>query len=189
MPEVGLSPNLNYLNPAIYGAGQAAVAREAAAKAKESAESAGKRTVFSRLLKQSAEPISALAASEAEDADLGAIEVTTESIAAFMEDVESAGDALAERPVEDNILRYKKSVRRFMRFVEINAFEARNEALPQRPFARFKAGGKPNIKTILSVVDQKLERLAADIMSGHAKKMHLLESLEEIKGLLVDLSQ
>jgi uncharacterized protein YaaR (DUF327 family) len=37
------------------------------------------------------------------------------------------------------------------------------------------------------IIDQKLDLLAADIMTGQVKQINLLKSIEEINGLLVDL--
>jgi uncharacterized protein YaaR (DUF327 family) len=40
---------------------------------------------------------------------------------------------------------------------------------------------------LIQVVDQKLEQLAAGILTGQASQLELLARVDEIAGLLVDL--
>jgi uncharacterized protein YaaR (DUF327 family) len=44
-----------------------------------------------------------------------------------------------------------------------------------------------NRYSTVSVIDRKLDSLAADIMTGQVKQLNLLKNIEEINGLLVDL--
>ncbi|MDR1899093.1 MAG: DUF327 family protein, partial [Treponema sp.] len=46
--------------------------------------------------------------------------VSEETVNMLMEDVRGAGDALRDRPFPDEIVRYKKAVREFMRYVVEN---------------------------------------------------------------------
>jgi uncharacterized protein YaaR (DUF327 family) len=110
--------------------------------------------------------------------------------------VHSAADALAKHQGADTIVSYKKSVRRFINYVARNGFTLEHQdgiANFQKP--GFKKNGDParrmdhHVYSSLVVIDQKLERLAADILSAQMAQLTLLARIEEINGLLVDLLQ
>jgi uncharacterized protein YaaR (DUF327 family) len=113
-----------------------------------------------------------------------------------MEDVRGAGDALRDRPFPDEIVRYKKAVREFMRYVVENGFRVHEETgIPPflKPGFRGRRGSpeaqEPNRYRIVQVVDRKLEEMAAMILASQAPQLKLAARLEEINGLLVDLLQ
>jgi len=104
--------------------------------------------------------------------------------AALLDEVHESGDALSKRPFPEEIKRYKASVRRFMRFVVDNALGVETRRGRRGSILR---GTEDKIHTTLTIVDAKLERLAADLLSGQADRLALLARIDEINGLLVDL--
>jgi uncharacterized protein YaaR (DUF327 family) len=97
----------------------------------------------------------------------------------LLDDVHSFGDALKNRPFPDEIQQYKRAVKRFMQFVVHNTFDIKSEQI--------KIRGKEKVYTSVTVIDQKLESLAAKVMAGQGEKLGILARINEINGLLVDL--
>jgi len=48
--------------------------------------------------------------------------------------------------------------------------------------------GKTKIHVQVQIIDKKLEELAAVILSGQANQLERVSKIDEIKGLLVDLT-
>ena len=100
-----------------------------------------------------------------------------DAVGLLLEDVRAAGSALKEHPVPNEIIRYKKSVRAFMQYVVEHSFDVETAS------SRIKQ--KKWVQVV--VVDQKLERLAGEILSGQLSQLTLLSRIEEINGILVDI--
>jgi uncharacterized protein YaaR (DUF327 family) len=122
------------------------------------------------------------------------IPASDEVITKLLDEVHSAGNILAGKPFPDEIKRYKTAVRGFMSYILENGFSAEGEmGIPHGQKPGFKGlRGSPEsrertLHTQIKVVDEKLERLAADILSGQLKQLDLLDRVEEINGLLIDM--
>lgn len=105
-----------------------------------------------------------------------------DSLRVLLDSVHSAGDALKARPFPAEIQNYKQAVRDFLHFVVQNGYTTEKRTsgfniLKRKTF------------TLVQVIDRKLERLAADILTGQAAQLHILARVDEINGLLVDLTQ
>ncbi|MDR2535071.1 MAG: YaaR family protein [Treponema sp.] len=132
-----------------------------------------RKTRFSGLL----ERISQNAVSEAEA--LEALPYSEETVKALLDEVHSAGDDLKNRPLPEEIKRYKKAVKQFLHYVVKYGYDIKRETYRFRQQARSK--------TIVQVLDSKLEQLAAGILSGQTSQLEILRRLGEITGMLVDL--
>jgi uncharacterized protein YaaR (DUF327 family) len=99
-----------------------------------------------------------------------------------MDAVHSAGSDLKERPFPEEILRYKRAVRNFVHYVLENGFKAEKIHTPYRDHRKLKP------YTQIQVIDQKLETLAAAILSGQATQLERVSKIDEIAGLLVDFT-
>lgn len=99
---------------------------------------------------------------------------------ALLDDVHSAGDALKERTLPENIIAYKNAVRSFVQYVVDRAFTVTESTSGGNILKRKKF-------TQVQIIDQKLEQLAAGILSNQRAQLDLLGRIEEINGLLVDL--
>lgn len=98
----------------------------------------------------------------------------------LLDEVHTAGDLLKEKPLPDNIIAYKDAVRSFIKHVVDRAFTVTEQISGGNILKRKKF-------TQVQVIDQKLEQLAAGILSNQRSQLDLLERIEEINGLLVDL--
>jgi uncharacterized protein YaaR (DUF327 family) len=122
------------------------------------------------------------------------ISPSEEAVQELLDAVRSAGDDLKQRPLPDEILRYKKAVRNFLHYVVQNGYAVEEQTgIPnaQKPGYQGSlwepAAKKAKDFRVVQVVDRKLEQLAAGILEGQVSQLELLAKLEEITGLLVDL--
>jgi uncharacterized protein YaaR (DUF327 family) len=139
-----------------------------------------RRTLFSEMVDKSIAgelgPIRELAPSE-------------EALTELMDAVHSAGSDLLDRPFPDEILKYKKAVRNFVHYILENGYELQKlQGVKKKAVIRGEAEWKTMVYHQIRVVDQKLEDLAAAILSGQADKLERVSRLDELRGLLVDLT-
>jgi uncharacterized protein YaaR (DUF327 family) len=109
--------------------------------------------------------------------------VSEETVNLLMDEVRSAGDALKDRPLPDEILHYKQAVRNFIHYVVENSYAINTSTT----MLRKKKNLKPNVT--IQVIDKKLEDMAAMLLTSQMSQLKLAAGLEEINGLLVDLLQ
>jgi len=97
----------------------------------------------------------------------------------LMDQVHEAGDRLKENPRVDLVQSYKLAVRDFIHYIVEHSYalerrESRRK-LDQRIYFRIK------------VIDDSLEKLAAEILKNQRDKLEILRRVDEINGMLVDL--
>jgi len=177
--KVDADPAL-FLNPAAY----------AGVRDEKKTRAAGRmdRTEFSRLFEEirkgAGDGIGPLA-------NLPACE---EALDFLMDEVRSAGDSLRKRPLPDELLGYKRSVRNFIDYVVKNGFElTRDAGIPRFLKSGFKGqrstpeATRQTGYTKIQVIDQRLEELASMLLYSQREQIEIAARLEEITGLLVDL--
>ncbi|MDC7225266.1 MAG: YaaR family protein [Spirochaetales bacterium] len=104
----------------------------------------------------------------------------------LLDDVHQQGEKLVNNPSVGSVEAYKKSVRNFIHYVLKQAVKVEN--IEGAKFNRFKPSNKQKRYTLISVIDDKLDKLAAGILMNQGKQLDLLAKVEEINGLLVDLT-
>ena len=154
---------------------------------------AGPRTETRKTRKQSSSDIRQKGFSQVleyslfETRDLGPLQSTDpseEAVQELLDEVRSTADMLKRRPLPDEILEYKKAVRNFLHYVVENCFEIRTSyAVKKKAFV-----DKPRMYQQVNVVDRKLEELASGILLKQINDLGLNEKLDEITGMLVDLT-
>ncbi|GHV83141.1 hypothetical protein AGMMS50212_04810 [Spirochaetia bacterium] len=122
-----------------------------------------------------------------------------ETVNNLLDDVHNAGDNLKKRPFPDEIKKYRESIKKFINYVVENGYTVVNdEGIINSQKPKFKKsaarndpleGKKRNVFTTVKVIDQKLDKLAADIMMNQNMQIELLARINEINGLLVDMFQ
>ena len=95
--------------------------------------------------------------------------------------VHSRGDKLKKNATLDTIAEYKEAVRQFLQIVVSSGFEAQEDA----PLRRRSGEEQRHIQ--IRVINEKLERLAAQVMNSQKNELEILRRVDEIYGLLVDL--
>jgi uncharacterized protein YaaR (DUF327 family) len=99
---------------------------------------------------------------------------------ALLDDVHSSGDRLKGSQLPDNIVAYKNAVRSFMKYIVASSYTVIERTSGGNILKRKKF-------TQVQIIDEKLEQLAAGILSNQKDQLGLLGKIEEINGLLVDL--
>jgi uncharacterized protein YaaR (DUF327 family) len=121
---------------------------------------------------------------------LTALAPSEEALTELMDAVHSTGSDLADRPFSDEILKYKKAVRNFINYVVENSYEVYKDHGIKKKVVIHGEANWDNRKLYhqVRVIDQKLEELAVAILSGQAKQLQRIAKIDEITGLLVDLT-
>ncbi|TFG85238.1 MAG: DUF327 family protein [Spirochaetales bacterium] len=138
----------------------------------EKKKETAKAGFFSSLLKQ-AERADSTPAAEGEP-------FVEAEVAELLDAVHSSGDDLKHDANMENIKAYKRAVRNFIHYVVERAYVVEERVSGRNVLKRKKF-------TSIAVIDEKLERLAADVLSSQKDRLDILRRLDEIHGLLVDL--
>lgn len=98
----------------------------------------------------------------------------------LLDSVYSAGDSLKRDQGPEQVKAYKAAVRNFVHYVVERAYDVSTQESGRSILKRKKF-------TVVVVIDEKLERLAAEVLSAQRDKLDILRRIDEIHGLLVDL--
>jgi uncharacterized protein YaaR (DUF327 family) len=130
------------------------------------------RRDFSRLVESAGE--------EAEvSEDLGDAE-RRRSIEELLDAVFAAGDQLKKNGTLESIKAYRQRVRAFVKFAVANSFAVEETTSGANILKRKRF-------TLVKVIDEKLEALAASVLAAQRDQLAILAQIEEINGLLVNL--
>lgn len=101
-------------------------------------------------------------------------------VSELMDGVHTAGDDLRRDQNAENVKAYKKAVRDFIHYVVERAYAVEERNSGRNILKRKKF-------TTIAVIDERLERLAAEVLSAQRDRLDILRRMDEIHGLLVDL--
>jgi uncharacterized protein len=104
------------------------------------------------------------------------------SLEDLVDEVHSQGEKLKEKPSYEHIRDYKGAVKNFLAYVIRHTLEVET-----KEGSRFNPLKKQRRYTLIKTIDEKLERLAAEIMQSQGAQIDILSRVEEINGLVVDL--
>ena len=174
MDKVDFSRNMeNVLNTGLMGGAKAEIRK---ARDKPGIREA-KRRNFSDALERSI----------LENQDMGplhTIDPSEEAVQNLLDEIRSCADSLKHRPFPEEMLNYKKAVREFLHYVVENSYK-----VEQTEKEKYVSGSyKTFIHQHIRVVDKKLEELAAGILMKQISELDLKNRLDEITGLLIDLT-
>jgi uncharacterized protein len=111
---------------------------------------------------------------------VGSADFSHAALEDLLDDVHETGDRLKENPSVDLVQAYKKAVRDFVHYVVERSF-----AVEQKTSGRSIL--KRNAYFRVSVIDESLEKLAAEILRNQRDNLEILRRVDEINGMLVDL--
>ncbi len=96
----------------------------------------------------------------------------------LVQEITRQGEKFYKNPNYEELKHYKSMVREFLKYVTDHMFSLEHYT-----------GGKwkQKIYTISRVIDEKLAALTKLILSQQTENINLLETLDEIRGLLIDL--
>jgi uncharacterized protein len=99
----------------------------------------------------------------------------------LLDAVFSAGDSLKKAPTLDTIREYRQKVKAFVKYavehsVTLEETTSGTNILKRKRF------------TLVKVIDEKLEALAASVLAAQKEQIAILAQIDEINGLLVDLT-
>lgn len=104
-------------------------------------------------------------------------------LAVLQDKVFSFGAHLADNITADTIADYKQAVKTFVNFAVKHSLDVKSVV---------SSGGRNPMKqrnyTIVKVIDKKVEQLTQELLFNQLEKLQILERLDEIKGLLVNLT-
>ncbi len=125
---------------------------------------------------------SLLETEKSEETEFGLMDYSSLDLEDLLDGIHEAGDALKDLPTLENVKLYKKSVSKFLNFIVKNTLETVTTA-----GSNFNPLKKQKKYTIIRVIDEKLEQLAAGVLQNQSDKLYILERIEEINGLIVNL--
>lgn len=130
--------------------------------------------------------------------------MSLDEAAVYLRDqVDEAGNALSSSMTLENLANFKKAIKDFMNFVEINNFSKSNprdvrlEMLrkkgkdylpPTQSFSTYNTQPrKMNDKVLIQVINEKLDQITRDMLQTQTDNLKMLNSINELKGLVIDL--
>lgn len=134
-----------------------------------------KQSRFIRLLNKENESSGAIGS-------IGAALTGDETIEELLDDLTSAGDSLKDDPGLSSLTEYRNCVKLFISFVLENGLTSEKQAGIMNPRTM-----EQKQYTIIRIVDEKMEKLAAHVLGSQQEQLEILRKVEQINGLLVDL--
>ena len=111
---------------------------------------------------------------------LGNADFSHAALEDLLDEVHESGDKLKENPSVELVQAYKRAVRDFVHYVVDRSY-----AVEQKTSGRSIL--KRNAYFRVSVIDESLEKLAAEILRNQRDNLEILRRVDEINGMLVDL--
>ena len=102
--------------------------------------------------------------------------------AELVDAVFAAGDRLRERSDRQTLAEYKEAVRNFLSAVVSRGIEVEEHTSGAHISRRKRY-------SIVQVIDRKLEQLAAGLIADQKSQLEVLAKIDEINGLIVDLTR
>ena len=103
-----------------------------------------------------------------------------EDVPELLDAVYSAGERLKERPILENVRQYRQAVKGFL-----------NHVVTRMMIVEENTSGFSIVKrkrfTLIKVIDKQLQNLTDEVIYNQKEQLNILESVDEINGLLVDL--
>ncbi len=93
-------------------------------------------------------------------------------------EITKQGEKFSKKPTAQLLKTYKSMIREFLKYITDNMFRVEHYT-----------GGKlkQKIYTVTKIIDTKLSALTRLVLSQQAQNIDLLSTLDEIRGLLIDL--
>jgi uncharacterized protein YaaR (DUF327 family) len=103
-----------------------------------------------------------------------------QGIRELLDGVFASGEALKKVPTLDTIREYRQKVKDFVKYVVQNSVRVEETTSGTNILKRKRF-------TLVRVIDEKLDALAATVLAGQKEQISILAQIDQINGLLVDL--
>ena len=97
----------------------------------------------------------------------------------LVDEISRQGERFSKNPAFQELKTYKSLVMAFLKHITEHMFATEHRTGGSRM--------KQKIYTVTKIIDERLEALSKLVLSQQAKNIDLLATLDEIRGLLVDL--
>ena len=104
-----------------------------------------------------------------------------EKLTGLMKDIEEQGEKIAKHMDIKDMKKYRTSIKKFMNEVAANAHEFSRENFLDRR-------GRHRVYGIIRQVDKNLDDLAQELMKEEKDHLAILGKIDDIRGLLIDIS-
>lgn len=96
----------------------------------------------------------------------------------LVDEITKQGEKFSKNPTHEELSIYKSMIKQFLKHATDNMFRV-----------EYHTGGrmKQKIYTLMKIIDEKLEALTRLVLDQQTKNIDLLATLDEIRGLLIDL--
>ncbi|MCQ2576219.1 MAG: YaaR family protein [Treponema sp.] len=191
---------INPLGASSYYSGVLNASGQAAKEAKKEKVNSKNKLSFANLLKTQTDQTRL----EMEGFPPEIADMPVEEAAIFLKDlVDEAGNAVSVSPTTENLNNFKKNVQQFIKYIVKNNYEVTAKRKINRwghpemtdAVNYFSTYALPphakNPKVTIQVINQKLDALTREMLTTKVNKeaLKILDSVNEIKGLIVDLLQ
>ena len=104
-----------------------------------------------------------------------------EKLSSLMKDIEEQGEKIAKHMDIKDMRRYRATIKEFMNEVVSNSHEFSRENFLDRR-------GRHRVYGIIKQVDSNLDDLAQELMKEEKDHLAILQKVDDIRGLLLDIS-
>jgi uncharacterized protein YaaR (DUF327 family) len=96
----------------------------------------------------------------------------------LINEITKQGERFAKNPTQELLKKYKSMIKDFLKYVTDHMLQVEHYT-----------GGKlkQKIYTVTKIIDERLFQLTEQLIKNQARNIDLLSTLDEIRGLLVDL--
>ena len=94
--------------------------------------------------------------------------------------IDEQGEKLADRVDIKEYEKYRRLIREFIDEIVSNGYSFTRENA-------FASRGKHRYIATIQIIDEKLDELGKEVMKEHADKIEVLSTIDDIRGLLMDL--
>ncbi len=103
-----------------------------------------------------------------------------EKLDELLNDVDQSGEKLKRTMEKEDMLEYKRKVKKFLRFIQQEVARARKSH-------SWDNQGNLKTYTIIEKINQKLEALQDEFLQSQAETLEVVRKIDEIRGLMLDL--
>ena len=108
--------------------------------------------------------------------------VSVEDAEQHLDEIHALGEQLLKERTFSALRRYKAAVQQFLEVIVKNSLEMEAHTSGSNVMNRKRF-------SVIQVIDEKLQRLASGMLQTQQAQLDLLRRVEEINGMLVDLTQ